>query len=476
MNDQIPIYSALCRYRGEENLRLHMPGHAGGRGVNEMLQSIATIDVTEVGGMDDFHLPQGIIAESQRLMAQTVGAGESFYLVNGASSGIHALFMSTAAEGERILLPRNCHRSFYGGMVLSGAMPVYIPSRIDDQLGLELTVKVSEIEKCLLQDPDIITIFITSPSYFGTCSDIESITALAGQYQKDVLVDEAHGGHFPFHKDYPAPALAQGAMAAVNGLHKTWPVLNQGACLHIAPGFPEHARLRQAVSLLTTTSPSYPLLASMELARMFMEQEGGYRLEQAGQWSEKFKEKINQIKGLHCHHEEFKERSDIKGIDPLKVLISMPGLQVSGYQMGNILKEKYHIQLEMETQHSILAMFSLLHDESDWERFYKALQEVAADYAGSKKGSLRIESPPAAKVVLSPRRAFQSTKKQVKLAESLNLISGEMIAVYPPGIPCLLPGETITEEVLDYLHYMIDSGARIQGPEEPTLKNILVID
>lgn len=476
MNDQTPIYSALCRYKGEDNLRLHMPGHAGGRGVNEVLQSISAIDVTEVGGMDDLHLPQGIIAESQRLMARAVGAGESFYLVNGASSGIHALFMSMDAEGERILLPRNCHRSFYGGMVLSGAMPVYIPSRIDDELGLELTVKVSEIEKCLSQNPDIKTIFITSPSYFGTCSDIESITALAGQYRKDVLVDEAHGGHFAFHRGYPAPALAQGAMAAVNGLHKTWPVLNQGACLHITPGFSEHERLRQAISLLMTTSPSYPLLASMELARMFMEQEGSYRLELAKQWSEEYKDKINQIRGLHCHHEEFKERSDIKGIDPLKVLISMPGLQVSGYQMGNILKEKYHIQLEMETEHSILAMFSLLHDKSDWERFYNALQEVAADYAGSKKRSLRIEAPPSAKVVLSPRRAFQSPKRQVKLAESLNLISGEMIAVYPPGIPCLLPGETITKEILDYLHYVVQSGARIQGLEEPTLKNISVID
>ena len=476
MNDQTPIYSALCRYRDEENLRLHMPGHAGGRGVNEVLQSIAAIDVTEVEGMDDFHLPQGIIAESQRLMAKAAGAGESFYLVNGASSGIHALFMSMAAEGEKILLPRNCHRSFYSGMVLSGAMPVYIPNQIDDELGLELSVKVSEIEKCLSQNPDIMTIFITSPSYFGTCSDIESIAALAGQYQKYVLVDEAHGGHFPFHKDYPASALAQGAMAAVNGLHKTWPVLNQGGCLHIKSGFPEHERLRQAVSLLTTTSPSYPLLASMELARLFMEQEGHSRLEQAGQWSKEYKDKINQIRGLHCHNEELKEKADIKGIDPLKVLISIPGLQLSGYQMGSILKEKYHIQVEMETEHSVLAMFSLLHDKSDWERFYKALQKVAADYEGSKKRSLRIEPPPAAKVVLSPRRAFKSAKKQVKLAESLNLISGEMIAVYPPGIPCLLPGECITGEVLNYLHHVIDSGARIQGPEEPTLNNILVID
>jgi lysine decarboxylase len=477
MDNQTPIYSTLCRYKGEENLRLHMPGHAGGRGVNKALQSVAAIDVTEVGDMDDLHLPQGIIAESQRLLAQAVGAGESFYLVNGASSGIHALFMSMAAEGKPILLPRNSHRSFYGGMVLSGANPVYIPGRIDPELGLELAVKVSEVERCLSQNPDIKTIYITSPSYYGTCSDIDSIARLAGQHNKYVLVDEAHGGHFPFHDDYPDSALAQGAMGAVNGLHKTWPVLNQGGCLHIQSGFPEHERLRQAISLLTTTSPSYPLLASIELARMFMEQHGKNKLEQAKQWAREYKGKINQIKGLRCYDEELKERPEIKDTDPLKVLISMPGLQLNGYQIGNLLKEKYHIQLEMETEQVILAMFSLVHDKSDWERFYKALQEIASNYKGSKKRSIYIiEAPPDAKVVLSPRKAFQSAKKKVKLSESLNLISGEMVAVYPPGIPCLLPGESITEEVLDYLYFVIKSGARIQGPQDPDLNNIQVID
>ena len=476
MKDQTPIYSALDCYRSQDHLRLHMPGHTGGRGMDEALQSVACIDVTEISGMDDFHLPQGIIAESQRLLARAVGAGESFYLVNGASSGIHALLMSMTADGESILLPRNCHRSFYGGMVLCGAMPVYIPSQIDDGLGLELAVKVTEVENCLRQHPDIKTIFITSPSYFGTCSDIASIAALAERHHKHVLVDEAHGGHFPFHQDYPASALAQGAMAAVNGLHKTWPVLNQGACLHIQTGFPERERLCQAVSLLTTTSPSYPLLASMELARMYMEQKGHAKLEQARQWSEDYKKKINQIKGLHCYADELKERPEITGIDPLKILISLPGLTLNGYQMSAILKDQYHIQLEMETEHLILAMFSPLHDDTDWERFYRALQEIAAVYAGKKSRSLQIENPPAAQVVVSPRKAFQSAKKTIKLTESLNLISGEMVAVYPPGIPCLLSGERITKEILDYLGYVIGSGARIQGPIDPNLKSIMVID
>lgn len=476
MDDQTPIYSALCRYRDEECLRLHMPGHVGGRGMNDGLRQMAELDVTEIEGMDDFHLPQGIIAASQQLLAKAVGAEESFYLVNGASSGIQALFMSMLNEGEAVLIPRNCHRSFYGGLVLSGAMPVYIPSRIENELGMELAVDETDIEICLGQYPEVKAVFITSPSYLGTGSDIESIAAAAQKYNKMVLVDEAHGGHFPFHEDYPLPALAQGAAASVNGLHKTWPVLNQGGCLHIHKGFHEKERLRQAVSLLTTTSPSYPLLASMELARMYMEQNGRQHLEQALQWSRSCQQKINQIKGLRCHNEELKGRSGVKGVDPLKMVITMPGLPLSGYQMGHILRTKYHIQLEMESRHLILAMFSLLHDRSDWERLYLALREIAADYKSDGEKKMHMEPLPVPQVILSPRKAFQSAKRQVILRDSLNLISGEMVAVYPPGIPCLLPGERITAEILDYLHYVIKSGARIQGPKEPDLKNILVID
>ncbi|HRW12834.1 MAG TPA: aminotransferase class I/II-fold pyridoxal phosphate-dependent enzyme [Syntrophomonas sp.] len=476
MQDQTPIFSALCRYSKADHLRLHMPGHAGGRGMNEMLQEVAAIDVTEVAGMDDFHLPQGIIAESQRLLARAVGAGESFYLVNGASSGIHALLMSMTADGDSVLLPRNCHRSFYGGMVLSGAMPSYIPGRIDDEMGLELAVKAAEVEQCLAANPEVKAVFITSPSYFGTCSDVTAITELAERYDLAVLVDEAHGAHFPFHEDYPASALAQGATAAVNGLHKTWPVLNQGGSLHVKKGFPEPARLHQAVSLLTTTSPSYPLLASMELARLFMEQEGHKKLEQARRWSVEYRKKINQIKGLHCHADELKARTAISGIDPLKIVISLPGLTLNGYQLSAILREQYHIQLEMETELVILAMFSPFHEVEDWERFYLALQEIAAGYAGKKNRPRQVEAPPAPQVVLSPRRAYQSAKINVALAASRNMISGEMVAGYPPGIPCLLPGERISEEILDYLFYLKRSGARIQGPSDAKLDHIMVIE
>lgn len=474
--ERTPIYNALCSYCEANHLRLHMPGHIGGRGMPADFAALAKMDLTELPGLDDLHLPQGIIAQSQRLLAQAAGAEESFFLVNGASSGIHALILSVTGDGDRVLIPRNAHRSFFGGLVLSGALPVYLPCEIDSEWGLALSISSSQVAHALSLNPDLKAVFITSPSYYGTCSDLSSIVQVAEAYRKPVLVDEAHGGHFPFHSDYPIPALRQGAAAVVNGLHKTWPVFNQGAALHINPSFPKRDQLRQTISILTTTSPSYPLLASMELARLFMEQEGHQHLERASVLSHEYKAKITQIKGLTAYGDELIDRKKITGLDPLKVLISTRELKLNGYQLGSILREKYHIQLEMESPTMIMAMFSLWHEKDDWERLYLALKEVAAAYGCSAIEKHRVEAAPESRMILSPRRAFLAAKKNVPLEKSQGMIAGEIIAAYPPGIPCLFPGELITAEVLDYLGYLSNNKIRIQGPEDIQLKYIKVIE
>ena len=303
MIDRTPIYTAISKHAAKDNLRLHMPGHIGGRAMPPELQSLAQMDLTELPDLDDLHLPQGIIEESRRLMAESVGAEESFFLVNGASSGIHALLLTASEEGDHIILPRNAHRSFYGGMVLSGAVPVYMQSKIEPDLGVVLAASSNEAEACLSSNPDAAAVFITSPSYYGSCSDINAIAAAAARWGKDVMVDEAHGGHFPFHPDYPVPALRQGAAAVVNGLHKNWPVLNQGACLHVSQIFKKCERLRQVISMLTTTSPSYPLLASIETARLFMEKKAGI-IWTGYESIREYKARINALKGLICYSDE----------------------------------------------------------------------------------------------------------------------------------------------------------------------------
>jgi len=495
LSGSTPIYTALKKFMEAKGLRLHMPGHIGGKSIpSPELHAWAGLDFTEIPGLDDLHLPQGIIAQAQDLLARACGARQSFFLLNGATSGIHALIMS-CGEKKRILIPRNAHRSFFGGMVLSGAIPTYIPCELEPELGIAAAIRAEEIEDLLHIHNDVGAVFITSPSYYGTCCDIASIAAVLQRWGKVLMVDEAHGSHFPFHTLYPTPALQDGAAAVVNGLHKTWPVLTQGACLHLGASFtnkmspgdspldlfcPEeseyYSRLAAAYHLLTTTSPSYPLMASIDLARDFMEREGHSYLERALQLSREYKLRLEGIRGIRCYGDELTSLPGVKAVDPLKVLIGVQGLTLTGYQLGKMLREEYNIQVEMTDQNLILAMFSFLHEREDWERFYQAIENIAGRYLAVGRPKEQVYEMPPWQMILSPRQAFYAAKRKVRLAECRGQVAGEMVAAYPPGIPCLLPGEKITEEIWDYLYYLQKSGAHIQGPEEADLEHIYIID
>jgi arginine decarboxylase len=471
-----PIFSALKAYAGQDFLRLHMPGHAG-KGIDQPeLGAVSLLDVTEIPGLDDLHLPQGIIQQSQELLARAFAAGESFFLVNGATEGIHALFLALGYEGRKVLIPRNAHRSFFGGMVLAGTIPVYIPVQTEPELGLALAVTAEDIDCLLKQNPEAEAVFLTSPSYYGTTSDIAGIVAVTRAAGKSLLVDEAHGAHFGFNKLYPQPALQGGADAVVNGLHKTLPVLNQGAALHIASGWDKKNQVNKVVSLLATTSPSYPIMASIELARHFMEEQGESLLGRAYELSRLYRPKINSIRGLKTCEQDMERVNGVAQLDPLKVLISVQGTALSGYQFSSLLRERYQVQVELEDSNVILAMFSMFHEEQDWDRFYRALWDIAVAYPGQARPPVKVELAPWPQMVLSPREAFAAPYRRVPLKDAVNQIAGEMVAAYPPGIPCLLPGELIDRAMLEYLIYLSRCPARIHGPEDASLQSINIID
>lgn len=476
MDSGAPIYDAIQSYWRENPLRLHMPGHVGGRGLAEPFQALANLDLTEVHGLDDLHAPAGAIARARELLARAYGADESYFLVNGASSGIHALLLSLPEEAV-VVVPRNAHRSFFGGMVLSGAHPVYLPVQIHPELGTGMAVTRQDLADMLADHQRVDAVFVTSPSYYGTTCSIAKLAELAHRYGSVFYVDEAHGGHFPFHPGFPSPALRNGADGAVNGLHKTLPVLNQGGALHIKRGRTPVEQLATAYSLLTTTSPSYPILASLDLARQLMMEQGHDLLEKSLRLAADYRKKINTLAGLHCYtEEEMKTIAGVAGLDPLKLLISVRDLTISGYETAALLREKYRIQVEAEDNNAILAMMSLFHHQHEWEELYRAMIQIAAVYGVGKQPDITIELPPAPRVHLSPRQAFYANKRRMPLAQTVGLIAGEMVAAYPPGIPCLLPGEIITEEIYDYLCYLKNSPVRLQGPSQPGLETLLVIE
>lgn len=469
-----PLYAAIEEYSQRAGLRLHMPGHAGkNQALPRSWQDILKLDITEVEGLDDLHWPRGPIEAGQQMLAQAFGARQSCFLVNGASSGIHSFFMGLK-PGSRVLVPRNAHRSFFAGMVLSGVFPVYIPCQVSD-LGLALAVDSEEFETHLTLNSDVEAAALVSPSYFGTTCHVESISRLLHKRRVPLLVDEAHGGHFYFHPAYPPTALAAGADVVVNGLHKTLPVLTQGACLHIGASCFAAERFVKAISLLTTTSPSYLIMASIDLAREWMERYGREALERALLLSCSYRDKINETKGFSCTIQELMI-TGVQAIDPLKILLSVQELAADGYAVSRMLRQEYNIEVEWESRDSILAMMSIFHDQKDWEQLYQALHLISKQ-VGTKKGMTPSKPPPlpTPQVLISPREAFFAAKTSVPLESSIGKLSGEMIVPYPPGIPCLLPGEQITAEVCAYIADMNKAGHHIHGWNEQ-LNRMVIID
>ncbi len=474
MTASAPLYAAIMDYCQKAGTRLHMPGHAGSKkAFPEPFHSIIALDLTEVQGLDDLHWPSGPIETAQQLTAQAFGARKSRFLVNGATSGIHSFFLGLG-EKSKVLVARNAHRAFYTGMVLSGAFPVYIPCKLDAS-GLALAVDEHDIATLLSEQSNIDAAALVSPSYFGSTCCIDRISKLLHDHAIVMMVDEAHGGHFYFHPRYPQTALAAGADVVINGLHKTLPVMTQGACLHIGKDCPAPERFLRAASLLTTTSPSYVIMASIDLAREWMERHGREALERAMLLSNAYRDKIDSIKGFGCSIKELMI-TGVQDIDPLKILITIKNLAEDGYTVSRRLRQEWGIEVEWESRHSLLAMMSIFHEEKDWERLYQALSRISQQ-AGHRVAAAVAEPPPwpEPQVQLSPRQAHFAPKRAVPLKSSVGRLCGEMIVPYPPGIPCLLPGEKITAEVCTYIEELRRTGHHIQGGEGEA-DHILIVD
>lgn len=480
MHFETPIYSALVEYSNNIKLRLHMPGHVGFGIMKEEFKDLADLDITEVPDIGDLHLPEGRIEAARKLLADAFNSKQSLFLVNGATSGIHTLFLALNSRNQKILIPRNMHRSIYTGLVLSGAKPVYISSPTYKEYSINLPFAEGDIEEILKNDRNIEAVFLTNPNYFGICADMTEAVNLIKRVNSSalVLVDEAHGGHFPFHNQYPKPALSSGADAVVNGLHKTLPVLNQGACLHIQNEDWFWQRVFPAWSMVTTSSPSYPIIASIDLARSFMVTKGHHYLERALELSQTYKFKINhQLKGIKVLTEQDLATSNGQyTLDPLKLLISINGLIINGESLAQILRHEYSIQVEMYTPQNVLAMMSIFHDQEDWHQLFKALQDIAFKYQGKDLKQQFLPQPPDPQVLMTPREAYYAAFREVEFKDCRGKIAGEAIVPYPPGIPCLLPGELISEEVFSYLNYIREERIPLSGIKDKSLKTMKIIE
>jgi len=479
--NETPLFDALMNYVDNETIPFHVPGHKKGVGADEEYKAFIgenpfKIDVTVFKSVDSLHHPTGPIKKAQELAADAYGADASFFSIHGTSGAIQAMIMSVVSTGDKIIIPRNVHKSVTAGIILSGATPVYMQPELDKRVGIAHGVTPETVEATLKKHPDAKAVLLINPTYYGVSTDIKRIADIVHSYDIPLIVDEAHGPHLGFNSKLPLSAMAAGADICSQSTHKIIGALTQGSLLHVRAGRVDVHRVQQVLSLLQTTSPSYILMASLDCARRQIAVNGKELMDYAIDLTTYARNEINKIDGFYCFGEELLGSPGVYALDPTKITITCRELGITGYDLDMILSEKYHIQFEMSDLYNALAVGSFGDTKESIDALLSALKEISAEYSG--KGSERsdfIDMPSIPEQRMIPRDAFNSNKESVLISESIGCTSGEFLLAYPPGIPILCPGEIITQEIVSYVKRLKETGLYVQGTEDPEVRMIKVV-
>lgn len=482
----IPLFDAVVNYAKEKKISFHTPGHKHGDGIQKRFREfvgpkIFDIDLTLLEEVDSLHDPKGVIKSAQKLASQAFGADYTFFLVNGTSVGNQAMILATCNPGDKIIIPRNAHKSVYAGVILSGALPIYVQPEVNDEINVVCNVEPGIIEEKLEEYPDVKAVLITNPTYNGVCANLKEIERIVHGRKKILLVDEAHGPHFKFHEKLPLCAMDAGADIAVQSTHKILACVTQASMLHAKKGIVDILRLKRILQLLQTTSPSYILMSSLDVARMQMATEGRDLLEKVLELSLFARAKINQVPNLRCFGEEFVGRKGIYDLDVTKLTVDVCSLGITGYYMSKILNQNHKIQIEFADIKNLLAIVSIGNNKKDIEDFLFALKEISKHMMKELKWTLREDLKGtfpefSSEVVLKPRDAVFAKTSKIPFKDSIGRISAEIVAPYPPGIPVLVPGERISLDAYHYLIKLKNSGAGINGQDDSSLNTIKVVE
>lgn len=479
--DETPLFDALMEYVDRQMVPFHVPGHKQGNGVDREFKNFIgenpfKIDVTVFQLVDSLHHPTGPIKEAQALAADAYGADATFFSVHGTSGAIQAMIMSVVGEGDTILVPRNVHKSVTAGIILSGAVPVYMQPELDKDLGIANGVLPETVAETLRENPHAKAVLIINPTYYGVATDLKSIADIVHSYDIPLIVDEAHGPHLKFNDKLPMSAMAAGADLCTQSTHKIIGAMTQGSLLHVRNRYVDVERVQQIMNLLQTTSPSYILMASLDTSRRQIALEGRKLLDYTLDLANYVRAEINKIPGFYCFGEELVGRPGVYAIDPTKITITCRDLGITGFDLDMILSNKYQIQMELSDLYSVLAVGSFGDTKEGMERLLAALREISSEYMNktSRKADF-LDIPQIPKQVLKPREAFNGQKVSVLLANSVGEVSGEFLMAYPPGIPVLCPGEVITQEIIQYVEDLKNTGLFVQGTEDPRVEYIKVV-
>ncbi len=472
-----PIYEALREFRQNRIVPFDVPGHKRGRGNPELVellgQQCVGIDVNSMKPLDNLCHPVSVIQEAEELAAEAFGSAYAFLMVGGTTSSVQSMVLSVCKKGDKIILPRNVHRSVINALVLNGALPIYVNPDMDSRLGIALGMKVSQVEQAIRENPDAVAVLVNNPTYYGICSDLRSIVNLAHANGMKVLADEAHGTHFYFGENMPLSAMEAGADMASVSMHKSGGSLTQSSFLLTGPRM-NPGYVRQIINLTQTTSASYLLLASLDISRRNLALRGVEEFAKVMALAEYARREINGIGGYYAYTSELINNDSIFDFDKTKLTVNTLGIGLAGIEVYDILRDEYDIQVELGDIANILAYISIGDREREMERLIGALVEIKRKYQKDGTGMLTQEYIDP-RVAISPQAAFYAEKESLPLMETEGRICSEFVMCYPPGIPILAPGEEITPEILQYIAYAKEKGCSMTGPEDAGIKRLNVL-
>lgn len=476
--EKAPVYEALELFRKNRIVPFDVPGHKRGRGNPELVdllgQQCVGLDVNSQKCLDNLCHPVSVIREAEELAADAFHATYAFLMVGGTTASVQAMVLSTCKHGDKIILPRNVHRSVINALVLNGAIPVYVNPDVNEKLGIALGMKVEQVECAIRENPDAVAILVNNPTYYGICSNIKKIAELAHKNGMLLLADEAHGTHFYFGENLPMSAMAAGADLAAVSMHKSGGSLTQSSFLLVGGNLVSPGYVRQIINLTQTTSGSYLLLASLDISRKNLALHGKEAFQRVVALAEYARTEINAMGGYYAYSSEMINGNSIYDFDKTKLTVNTLGIGLAGIEVYDILRDEYDIQVELGDIANILAYISIGDREREIERLVSALMEIQRKYRkdGSNMFSQEYIDP---KVAVSPQKAFYAPKEAKPLLETEGRICSEFVMCYPPGIPILAPGEQITKEILDYIVYAKEKGCSLTGPEDAGIRKLNVL-
>ena len=482
MNDanRAPLAAAMKAYAAGGALAFHTPGHKQGLGAHPLLRDFVTeeglrAEVSLADELDDLHRPEGCLKEAQQKAARLWGADEAIFSVNGTTGAIHAMMLAALSPGDEVIVSRNIHRSVVGGLVLSGARPVYIMPERDEKVGIAHGVTAESVRQALAKNPAARAVFAVYPTYYGVASELGAIAKAAHEKGVPLLVDEAHGAHLKFSDELPPDALSCGADLVAQSTHKLLGAMTQASMLFRKGGRVPAELVRRSASLLATTSPNYLLMASLDIARLQMEEEGAERIARAVRLAKQLREEINALPGLWCFGVERMGRPGAAALDVTKLTVNVSGLGLSGEEAMRLLRGK-NIQAELADARNVLFIVSMADTEREIERLFAALQELSSANVGKSEAAfVSVSMPPNLAAELSPRETFYAARESVPLIQAAGQIAAEEITFYPPGIPAVVPGERMTPEAVAYLREMVRMGMKVTGAMDASLSTVCVV-